>query len=513
MDRDAAIAAQTQAEMDRDGALAAKEVAEDSLGQANTSLAEALSDKNEAVAELKIAESERDRYKDLYEQAKSDLESGGPAGDTDSYRAARKDAETIRAAATTTPAKDSVTQSAVGDISVTASRMGGTVTFKVTAGTGDDMMTKINTTDSAGSPWTMKSMNDAETGDEAAAGLTRRAVLYTDIDAPTDKKFSEVHLGDTQTTVTLQKTTINKDVSNADHMGYAVVINPNFGENETTAGYVADANIPGSYDGAAGTYMCAGGCTFTMNDDGTVSVSDVTFTFTPTDPDSLVSVQDDDYITFGAWLDNPQAVGGIRTVAAFADGDGFTADRITTLTGEATYSGKATGYYAERFAGQTRTDSGEFSATAELTADFDMDMAGNEGNSISGNIKEFELSSNRSVTWLVVLPKTNIMDMDNGSTAGVVSTNTGGAGGMSWTAGNWGFQLVGDNPGYSDLTTDQHKKAYPTGIIGTFGAHTGSANSMNMNAPEPAYTATGEVDPRDVGFVSVIGAFGARLDN
>ena len=160
-----------------------------------------------------------------------------------------------------------------------------------------------------------------------------------------------------------------------------------------------------------------------------------------------------------------------------------------------------------------------FSATAELTANFDEKADGTAADStnpgsVSGRIKDFELSSNRSVTWLLVLDAQDATASNGGGATGIaISTTGGGAGGTSWTAGAWGFELVGNDPNFGNLNAEGMAGAYPTGIIGTFGARTGTTTASDGDDPQPLYLATGAVNPTDVGFVSVVGAFGVRLQD
>ena len=96
------------------------------------------------------------------------------------------------------------------------------------------------------------------------------------------------------------------------------------------------------------------------------------WTFTP-DPDAMITVPDQDWMAYGAWLTTPDDDAGDHRIGVFFNGfdaytpaaDSLDAENEAGLRGSATYSGGATGVYVDG------VDSGLFTADATLTADFD----------------------------------------------------------------------------------------------------------------------------------------------
>ena len=127
-----------------------------------------------------------------------------------------------------------------------------------------------------------------------------------------------------------------------------------------------------------GLYVCDGGlCTLewktgAMGDFITIpDVDGVSLYFKADNPETLLP--DSDYLTFGVWMiaqDGPATSGYIRPIA-MAGADAFGSDELAALKGSAKYEGEATGYYATRAAGSVEAESGRFTATATVTANFD----------------------------------------------------------------------------------------------------------------------------------------------
>ena len=139
---------------------------------------------------------------------------------------------------------------------------------------------------------------------------------------------------------------------------------PNIDENET---------FRGSYFGAPGQFQCIEavganpGCGIARNADGDIMVIDAVaatmgiqgggrWTFTP-DPDAMITVPDQDWMAYGAWLTTPDDAAGDHRLGVFfngmdpytpASGDGsLDATLAAGLRGKATYSGGATGVYVD----------------------------------------------------------------------------------------------------------------------------------------------------------------------
>jgi hypothetical protein len=216
-----------------------------------------------------------------------------------------------------------------------------------------------------------------------------------------------------------------------------------------------------------------------------------------------------DYMIFGAWLTNADDPGGARAAGAFADGGvPYDQTQFTDLTGTATYTGPAAGQYAERTAGTGDSKSGQFTAMAELTADFG-ETGGNDF--IEGMIDEFRTrlrggSVWSSREWLVELERTMIDDEANGFTVGDTS---GRADSHNWV-GRWGVEFFGATTavqadGTVGAITPVPK---PSGVAGTFSASSGNPHPQE-GAPGVALNSN-NIPFDDRGFVGVVGGFGAE---
>ena len=291
----------------------------------------------------------------------------------------------------------------------------------------------------------------------------------------------------------------------------------------------------GSYFGAPGQFRCLGPtdtsnqCGIVRNADGDVVVADQVATtmgtqngrwsFTP-DPGAMITVPDQDWMAYGAWLTTPDNPRGFHRLGVFFNGmdpwtpaaDSLDATNAAGLRGSATYSGGATGIYVDG------TDSGLFTARATLTADFDADMDGVDDADefmISGRIDNFrgtdgvflgddtqadpnDPDAGGENDWVVEL---NAFDFGettdggigspDGGTTGVVATTSGSADGVTWT-GEWNGQFFGP-------TMVDGDPAAPSGVAGRFWAETF----------DYAPAAGGADNNPDTG---VVGAFGATMD-
>ena len=239
---------------------------------------------------------------------------------------------------------------------------------------------------------------------------------------------------------------------------------------ELTRGLEENARAKGHYFGAPGVFECTAmdGCTINRDDTGTMPFAAVAgttsnegqWTFTP-DAGAMVTLPDQDWMAFGFWLTAPDdIVDGIHRLGVFSDGMDTYNYSAATLTGTATYTGAATGYYVNR------SDSGLFTADAILLANF--------GNAtLAGRIDDFRNSSGAYVDsdtrgspnqgeegdWYVGLPASSI------GGGGTTSSNsvTGSADGVQWDEGQWSAQMYG---GGDRATPD----VAPSGVAGIFRA-------------------------------------------
>ena len=182
----------------------------------------------------------------------------------------------------------------------------------------------------------------------------------------------------------------------------------------------------GTFDGVAGTFKCVGLCTanynaangsisFAFGADGSVGADGAAtvsapnaanfLTFTPDNPNDSTTAVGGDHLVFGYWLHKPDDASGTHEFMAFATGlDAFDVrgnnpatddverddaargdDPATTdvderfqevslvhrLTGTARFKGPAAGKYITRDVLAETAQIGQFTATAELLANFD----------------------------------------------------------------------------------------------------------------------------------------------
>ena len=353
-------------------------------------------------------------------------------------------------------------------------------------------------------------------------GYETFALLYSNIEGPSDVKFSDAGTVIADNTIRAWFTLtggVTGNINTASGGGAtqqqigAIRIGPAAALPELTRTIEADAQIRGTYFGAAGTFTCgsAGDCQISRASTAVsmFSVRDTnpatdgiqgsgTWTFTP-DADATVNLPDQDWIAFGVWVTSPDTHTNANddSVGTFEDGmDTYGYDPSgTVLTGKATYSGGAAGVYVDG------SDSGLFTATAKLEANFDDDE-------LSGSINDFQDTSGRYLgadtqanrndpatggesDWVVDLDTASITD--GGVLDGAPATS-GSADGNSWD-GEWAAQLYGGGDRQAAGTGDDFIGHAPSGVAGTFNARTDNLG-----------TAT---DPT---FKGVAGAFGATLD-
>ena len=255
---------------------------------------------------------------------------------------------------------------------------------------------------------------------------------------------------------------------------------------------VNENEVPGSFQGVPGTYICTdGACTVETDGDGALETLDGTWTFTPDevaedgDPHMVEAVTPDNtYVYFGYWLhvtdpgdDDKEAIG----VGTFAGGSGRVdadASGMGAIDGSASYSGKAGGKYAIK----TLTSRGEinslrtgqFVAEVELTATFGgMRIPEADWDKISGTVSGFvdaaDSDSTRLKHWTVSLG-TASTDEDSDTNAdsdglndNVGKTNDGMMNG-TWTH-------VFHNQLEDDVDTEEVDESIPSHVTGTFDAH------------------------------------------
>ena len=236
------------------------------------------------------------------------------------------------------------------------------------------------------------------------------------------------------------------------------------------------AEVMGTFNGAMGTFKCnatgTAGCTVTMNAMGVVSAvsADNDWIFIPA-VGAIVNVADGDYLHHGFWLKKTTAANGAVTyneVETFAGSSVDATGNVSTVLGQATYEGGATGVYVKNVYNPDRTinmaTSGHFTADVTLTATFGQvpvsatdttgTIAPNLLNTVRGNIYSFMLSGGEDNMWGVALAGTII------PATGIASgTAKGGDGDGSFSATFHG-----------DVTEVDGVVPQPGSVVGEFNA-------------------------------------------
>ena len=226
--------------------------------------------------------------------------------------------------------------------------------------------------------------------------------------------------------------------------------------------------FPGTFDGAAGTYVCTGGvntdCTARKLDGDGYSFVAGEWEFQLSSNDVKTVEPDKQYLVWAWWTrTSPAGMVAFGSFVAPQGGLDPLGDIPTGLAGKATYNGMALGQYAlyDPLPGQVK-ESGKFTANAELKATF-----GETTDQLSGMLSGFMTESGEK-DWTVELRKTAItagtvnstFNADSASTAGTVweiDEEAADAGGF------WDAQFY-------DETLDDVPGTTPTDVAGTFRA-------------------------------------------
>ena len=247
----------------------------------------------------------------------------------------------------------------------------------------------------------------------------------------------------------------------------------------------------GMFHGISGTFACtgaAGDCRAENNAMGNLAKleapSGATWTFTPArsvdiEQARVASVKKDlDYLDFGYWREATDGTTGLSyVVSPFVVGSDPVAT-IPTVRGSASYAGPATGVYMQKRVNDDGSvsplKSGQFTASASLTAYFGQTAAGDPGvpsgctgtgcnvispnllSSINGMVSNFMDGEGNALpsTWTVELMQASLA----GLTAGMFDGKTTGE-------GTWNGQFFG-------LTANADGEAIQPGSVGgTFDGH------------------------------------------
>ena len=270
-------------------------------------------------------------------------------------------------------------------------------------------------------------------------------VVYSDVGAPKSTPIGDVY-DDAAATDTA---VFRIEVDDTDHK--TLIKSSRF---PTSAGETKDIDpdttFSGSFDTASGTFSCGMDlCTVRNTGNGFVTEAG-TLTFEA--PESrTVKVADEDFMYFGWWRRANND--GTFSYGGFSD-DGIAPVAgipFNQLEGEATYLGSAIGQYAIYEPLSTRSNHGEFKATARLTANFG---DGSDEGTLSGSITGFDVSPD----WSLSLKQATITN------ASVT------AGDVSWTIDGHTADEEGAWTGNFHSNDNPYDGQRPDGLIGTFTA-------------------------------------------
>ena len=321
--------------------------------------------------------------------------------------------------------------------------------------------------------WSRAGLRGSETGSR------EHITLYTNIENPRTL-FGSVYTLDKDNALIVDFATHAMRVQSS---GFPL---PNFDREYATE---EELSFPGTFHGVAGTYECTiSPCTVSTADDGMISSTGGTWTFTPDSDlagEIMIDLPDTDHLYFGWWLKEPTEAEGtyaFRTFSGgtvpFAVGNKFTSGNNDELLGTASYQGRAAGQYVTKdFSGGVLSggSAGVFTATALLTANFGGDdIAVNDQFNIRGSVTEFrDVERGRALEgWSVTLNKVDLAPgtASFGGTAGDTTTATlGGVTGTgTWEGAFFGNARADRKPGAVVGVFDAHLPA--AHIAGGFGA-------------------------------------------
>ena len=327
--------------------------------------------------------------------------------------------------------------------------------------------------------WSRAGLRGSETG------LTENITLYTNIESPR-RPFVSVYTLDEDNALTVDFAPHSMRVQSS---GFPL---PNF---DREYAIEEELSFPGTFHGVAGTYECrTPPCTVSTANDGMISTTGDTWTFTPDANlagEIMIDLPDTDYLYFGWWLQEPTDAEGsyaFRTFSGgtvpFAVGNKFTSGNNDGLIGTASYEGRAAGQYVTKdFSGGVLSGgtAGVFTATASLTAHFGGDdIALNDQFNIRGSVTAFrDVERKRALDgWRVTLNKVDLVP-DSASFGGTADdTTTAMLGGVTGT-GTWAGAFFGNaradrKPGAVAGVFDAHLPA--AHIAGGFGASNTAAD-------------------------------------
>ena len=275
--------------------------------------------------------------------------------------------------------------------------------------------------------------------------------------------------------------------------------------------------VMGTFDGVPGTYSCThdsgGACTSSYGDDGVITLAGggtTGWTFVPNDPNAMTTLGDPTasrmFVTYGYWMRELSGDDGWTDVRPFSEIRQNSVPHANgvaqAIKGSATYTGGAAGMYAIYHPVAAGSGSGEWTANAMLTADFDEQM-------VSGELTGF-MAEGQAMDWKVELLEGDISSATTAPDPASRARNDGGDGGFKLDGSNHGFANAENGTVWTMGDMDGEK----TGSwYGDFWAAKGATvDSTAANNPAPA-AATGVFwsEYGDTGRMT--GAFGVERDD
>ena len=249
-----------------------------------------------------------------------------------------------------------------------------------------------------------------------------------------------------------------------------------------TTGVDEASKFAGTFDGAAGTFRCAGdvACSVAITSEGVKTLTGV-WHFTP-NPGATVSVQDADYLDYGFWVKKTVTGGATKydAVQTFAHSSLATSTGLDAaeITGSATYEGSAAGVYVHKpkeISSENPTaTAGTFTADVALTARFETGDDGATADRISGEVSNFMLSGEEEQEWKVMLGIAEFAT-DTGAIAAGSTTGVEGKAKGTAIAGGWDGQMHGAVKAGPGVSAGDVGK--PTVVVGEFNANFANGSS------------------------------------
>ena len=264
----------------------------------------------------------------------------------------------------------------------------------------------------------------------------------------------------------------------------------------------------GSVRGVPGSFSCTGtgetcdlperASTGKLTLEAETTTAKGQWTFTPTDPNAMVNVQDTAYLSLGWWLGkNTDGSYSFDTIAmGHGDlmydygmenevaGETVPAPTVDTIDGKATYKGAAAGKYSMVDTVEDTASAGHWTASATLMADFDVDNdttaespdADDDGVSLSGEITNFMSEGESLSNWKVTLkaidrsPEMAGIQAPTDFMAQMDAVAEWSRGGAAMGTGTWTYTFQG-LAGTTGVEADN--TAQPGAVTGDFSASVG----------------------------------------